>query len=229
MQVAAFVGSYVTPFSSGSGDATDGRMYFNWLAFGHDLGNHVKDIVSANFHFNIISRQDATAGLFVDQISAYLLDTLSVEIDNQTKQELCVAIAATFYNLKERSSHGFLDFDSSTVKGNSSWEYRLCFAARNGDDSSRLNSLVTTILLVASIVEKSSWWGLSHSSRHTFSAVISSTELVVEEGFKRPSSSPLVVSDAFQDIYAHQLMWTSFQMNYIREETPVHGQPLTYA
>ncbi|KAF9466913.1 Volvatoxin A2 in monoclinic crystal [Collybia nuda] len=187
LQVMKFSGGYLTV-----GDEPN----FDWPGFKNAVDHYPKDDLTLDkYNQSTINQQTQDVDSMVNKVATFLHDAFSaaVELD-----QLRAIILNTFTNLRESSDSGFLQFSSSSEKHNSSWEYRVLFSVPFGQNApSYFYSLVTTIKITADIVEESSWWGLSSSTKQNFGAQIDGMELVVKKGFKAPLwsvSSGLVLS-----------------------------------
>nr|QJI08305.1 delta-endotoxin [Beauveria bassiana] len=179
-QVMAYAGDYLKL------DLKD--KWYDWKSFKQSLDQYKgEDLTFDKYKEVTIDRQDRTVQTMVDQIVNYLVDVLSITLGRHEIKALNATIQATFTTLKEKSSHGWLNFSSTTDHHNSSWEYRIQFAFPNPDIPDYFYALITTIKLEADITDESEWWGLGFFTKKSFSAEIHSIELVVKEGFKDPN------------------------------------------
>jgi len=176
-----FAGSYVKL-------EKDDKRWFDWTAFKAAVDGYTgDDLTFDKFKTTTIAQSESTVKTMVDKIVKFLVTALSVIMDDAAIRSLTSTIEATYTNLKEKSSNGFLDFNKSSDGHNSSWEYRIQFAFPNPDLPEFFYSLVTTIKLQADVTEEKAWWGLVGSSSKNFSATIDAMELVVMKGFKNPN------------------------------------------
>ncbi|KAG7446913.1 Volvatoxin A2 in monoclinic crystal [Guyanagaster necrorhizus] len=154
---------------------------FDWSGFKAAIDKYTGSDLSFDLYkTTTISQSDAT-------IAQFLLQALGVVAD---LNELTRTIDMTFTNLKSAKKNGWANFSSSSVQGNSSWEYRVLFALPNEDvHETAFYSLVTTIKLEADIEHEESWWGLQSSIKKNFSAIIDSMRLFVVKGFKDPRTA----------------------------------------
>lgn len=161
------------------------KVWFDWGSFTTSVNNYKgEDLTFDKYKNTTIASSESTVSTMVERIVKFLVEALSVVLDQKDITSLRTTIETTFTNLKEKSSNGFLDFNKSNDGHNSSWEYRVQFAFPNLDLPDYFYSLVTTIKLEADVSEESEWWGLVASSSKNFSAVIDAMELVVKKGFK---------------------------------------------
>lgn len=181
-----FAGTYLK-FETDPDTKQDTR-WFDWSSFTASINNYTGDDLTFDKYKNtVIASKESTVSTMVEKIVKFLLDALSLVLDETYIKALTSTIEATFTNLKEKSSNGFLDFKKSKNGQNSSWEYRVQFAFPNPDLSDFFYSLVTTIKLEANVSDESEWWGLVGSSSKNFSATIDAMQLVVRKGFKKPN------------------------------------------
>ncbi|KAK8108243.1 delta-endotoxin CytB [Apiospora kogelbergensis] len=186
LQVMKFAGTYLK-FETDPDTKQDTR-WFDWSSFTASINNYTGDDLTFDKYKNtVIASKESTVSTMVEKIVKFLLDALSLVLDETYIKALTSTIEATFTNLKEKSSNGFLDFKKSKNGQNSSWEYRVQFAFPNPDLSDFFYSLVTTIKLEANVSDESEWWGLVGSSSKNFSATIDAMQLVVRKGFKKPN------------------------------------------
>nr|QJI08297.1 delta-endotoxin [Beauveria bassiana] len=179
-QVMAYAGDYLKL-------ETEGKWY-DWTSFKQSLDQYKGDDITFDKYKEVtIDQHERTVKIMVDQIVKYLVDVLSVTPSAAELKALTVTIQATFTTLKEKSSHGWLNFSSTTDHHNSSWEYRIQFAFPNPDIPDYFYALITTIKLEADITDESEWWGLVFFTKKSFSAEIKAMELIVKEGFKDPN------------------------------------------
>lgn len=164
------------------------KRWFDWDSFKTSVQQYDgDDLTFDKFKHNTIASSQSTVKIMVDKIVKFLVEALSVVLDESAIKSLSATIETTFTSLKEKSSNGFLDFSKSNDGHNSSWEYRIQFAFPNLDLPDYFYSLVTTIMLEADVSNESEWWGLVASSSKNFSATIDAMELVVMKGFKKPN------------------------------------------
>lgn len=164
------------------------KRWFDWNSFKTSVDNYKgDDLTFDKFKNTTIASSESTVSTMVEKIVKFLVEALSVVLDDSAIKSLSATIETTFTNLKEKSSNGFLDFSKSKDGHNSSWEYRIQFAFPNQDLPDYFYSLVTTIKLEADVSSESEWWGLVGSSSKSFSATIDGMELVVMKGFKNPN------------------------------------------
>lgn len=169
-------------------DAED-KKSFQWGNFTDAVNAYGGDDLTVSKYQNTnIHQETATVDTMVQKITAYLQGALSVTLGDKDIEYLTDHIKDTFTNLKETQEHGWADF-SKTIHGYSSWEYRLVVAFPNPDLQEYFYALVTTIDIKADILEESTWWGLSRSTKKDFSAGINVMELAVKDGFKNPTDS----------------------------------------
>nr|QJI08288.1 delta-endotoxin [Beauveria bassiana] len=179
-QVTKYAGDYLKL-------ETEGKWY-DWTSFKQSLDQYKGDDITFDKYKEVtIDQHERTVKIMVDQIVKYLVDVLSVTPSATELKALNKTIQATFTTLKEKSSHGWLNFSSTTDHHNSSWEYRIQFAFPNPDIPDYFYALITTIKLEADITDESEWWGLEFNTKKSFSAKIHSIELIVKEGFKDPN------------------------------------------
>nr|QJI08303.1 delta-endotoxin [Beauveria bassiana] len=179
-QVMAYAGDYLKLDLEGK--------WYDWTSFKQSLDQNASgDITFDKYKEVTIDQHERTVKIMVDQIVSFLVDVLSVTPSRHELKALNKTIQATFTTLKEKSSHGWLNFNKSTDHHNSSWEYRIQFAFPNPDIPDYFYALITTIKLEADITDESEWWGLVFFTKKSFSAKIHSIELVVKEGFKDPN------------------------------------------
>nr|QJI08300.1 delta-endotoxin [Beauveria bassiana] len=179
-QVMAYAGDYLKLETEG--------IRFDWTSFKQSLDQNASgDITFDKYKEVTIDQHERTVKIMVDQIVSFLVDVLSVTPSRHELKALNKTIQATFTTLKEKSSHGWLNFSSTTDHHNSSWEYRIQFAFPNPDIPDYFYALITTIKLEADITDESEWWGLVFFTKKSFSAEIHSMELIVKEGFKDPN------------------------------------------
>ncbi|KAF6817203.1 hypothetical protein CPLU01_13650 [Colletotrichum plurivorum] len=107
------------------------------------------DLVFNKFKSTTIAPSESTVQIMAERIVKFLFDVLSVSMQEGDIRALISTIEATFINLKEKSSNGFLDFNNSNDGHNSSWEYRIQPAFPIPDKPEYFYSLVTTIKLGA--------------------------------------------------------------------------------
>nr|QJI08286.1 delta-endotoxin [Beauveria bassiana] len=179
-QVMAYAGHYLKL------DLKD--KWYDWKSFKQSLDQYKgEDLTFDKYKEVTIDQHERTVKIMVDQIVNYLVDVLSITLGRHEIKALTATIQATFTTLKEKSSHGWLNFNKSSNHHNSSWEYRIQFAFPNPDIPDYFYALITTIKLEADITDESEWWGLGFFTKKSFSAEIHSMELVVKEGFKDPN------------------------------------------
>ncbi|EJP62706.1 volvatoxin A2 precursor [Beauveria bassiana ARSEF 2860] len=182
-QVMAYAGNYDKSDLEG--------IRFDWNSFKQSIGQNASgDIAFDKEKVVTIDRQDRTVQTMVDQIVSFLADALSYPMSQHDIKALNKTIQTTFYNLKNKSSYGFLNFSSTTDHHNSSWTYNINFAFPNPDIPNYFNSLISTVILEADITDVSEWWGLEFNTTKSFSAKIHSIELVVKKGFANPDARP---------------------------------------
>ena len=180
-QVMKFAGKYLKVEG-------DGKRWFDWAGFNSAVGNYQGDDLTLDkFKNTTIAQSNNTVDTIVNKIVDFLIKALSIALNPTSIAAIAATIEATYTNLKEESSEGFLDFNKSSDGHNSSWEYRIQFAFPDENLPEYFYSLVTTILLVADIKEESGWWGLTSSTSKNFSATIDAMELVVKKGFTNPA------------------------------------------
>ncbi|KAM3457072.1 hypothetical protein MY5147_008952 [Beauveria neobassiana] len=164
------------------------KSWYDWKSFKQSLDQYKGDDLTFDKYKEVtIDQHERTVQIMVDQIVKYLVDVLSIALGAAEIKALTATIQATFTTLKEKSSHGWLNFNKSSNGTNSSWEYRIQFAFPNPDIPDYFYALITTIKLEADITDESEWWGLVASSSKNFSAEIKAMELIVKEGFKDPN------------------------------------------
>jgi hypothetical protein len=169
-------------------DTNEDKRWFDWNSFKSSVDSYNgDDLTFDKYKSTSIARSESTVKTMVDKIVNFLVEALSVAMDDGAIKALTSTIEATFTNLKEKSSNGFLDFNKSNDGSNSSWEYRIQFAFLNPDLEDYFYSLVTTIKLEANVSDESAWWSLVSSSSKSFSATIDAMKLVVKKGFKNPN------------------------------------------
>lgn len=184
LQVMKFAGAYVNIETEDNQE----KRWFDWRKFKAAVdGYNGDDLTFDKYKSTTIASSQSTVDSMVNRIVQFLKDALSVVLSATDITALKATLEATFTNLKQKSSNGFLDFSKSSHGHNSSWEYRIQFAFPNPDLPEYFYSLVTTIKLEADVTSESEWWGLSSSSSKNFSASINAIELVVRKGFRNPN------------------------------------------
>ncbi|KAF3018975.1 hypothetical protein E8E14_012345 [Neopestalotiopsis sp. 37M] len=122
------------------------KRWFDWNSFKTSIDDYGgDDLTFDKYKTTTIANSERTVSTMVEKIVKFLVEALSVVMDESAIKALTSTIEATFTNLKEKSSNGFLDFCKSNDGHNSSWEYRIQFAFPNPDLSDYFYSLVTTI------------------------------------------------------------------------------------
>lgn len=179
MQVLEFSGRHL---SLGEGSQ------FDWAGFKDAIQRCTGGSISFDkYTQTTIYQQTEEVGAMVSKVVDFLNKALSALID---VAELKAIVKNTFSHLQEIESaqSGFLNFTKSSRKGNSSREYRILFSVPfDSCSSDYFYSLVTTIKTTADIQEKSSWWGLSSSTKKNFDVQIDALRLVVRSNFRAPA------------------------------------------
>ncbi|KZT27132.1 delta-endotoxin CytB [Neolentinus lepideus HHB14362 ss-1] len=164
IQVVKFCDLYVKTHEE------SGQKYFDSQGFLKALSD-CDDITFDKYKTSVMNQSEATVVTMVDKIVTFLKDS-----------------SWTFTNLNMVKEYCWADFAKS-AHGSSSWEYRMAVVFPNPDLPHHFYGAVTTIKLEANIQEESGWWGLSSSTSKNFSAHIDVLELVVEKGFRAPTSA----------------------------------------
>ncbi|KID93809.1 Delta-endotoxin CytB, partial [Metarhizium majus ARSEF 297] len=170
VQVMQYTGAYVKIETDK--DTKQDKRWFDWNSFKTSIDGYTgADLTFDKYKTTTITRSENTVKTMVDMIVKFLADALNVDMKENDKKALAYTIEATYTNLNEKSSSGFLDFSKSTDGHNSSWEYRIQFAFPAPGSHNYFYSLVTTIKLEADVSDKSEWFGLVSSSSKSFSAM----------------------------------------------------------
>ncbi|KAF9258011.1 delta-endotoxin CytB [Marasmius fiardii PR-910] len=119
----------------------------------------------------------------VDWIAYIITSVVGMPFDRPPVHAI---VENAFTNLKWATESGFADFHSSSTGTNSSYEYRVQFAAPIGGSSDLFLSFVSTLALEADIKTESSWWGLTSSTEAKFVARIVGIKVRVTKGFMDP-------------------------------------------
>ncbi|KAF9258003.1 delta-endotoxin CytB, partial [Marasmius fiardii PR-910] len=119
----------------------------------------------------------------VDWIAYIITSVVGMPFDRPPVHAI---VENAFTNLKWATESGFADFISSSTGTNSSYEYRVQFAAPIGGSSNLFLSFVSTLALEADIKTESSWWGLTSSTKARFVARIVGIKVRVTKGFMDP-------------------------------------------
>ncbi|KAK4224108.1 delta-endotoxin CytB [Podospora fimiseda] len=186
IQMMKYAGNYVK--LEIDKETNQDKRWFDWGGFKASIdGYKGDDLIFDKFKSTIIANRESTVSTMVEKIVKFLVEALSVVMDEGDIKALTSTIEATFTNLKEKSSNGFLDFNKPNDRNNSSWKYRIQFAFPNPDLPDYFFSLVSTIKLEANVSSESEWWGLSSSSSRNFSTAINAIKLVMAKDFKIPN------------------------------------------
>ncbi|KAL5639570.1 hypothetical protein ACGC1H_006254 [Rhizoctonia solani] len=155
-------------------------QHFDWQRYQTTIANRQdKKLVVKEFESADISRQHNLVSAMVDKIG----DVLNRVADSDAgfdREAMTERVNNAFTSLEIKEDSGFASWERSG--SNSAFTYRIIFDVP-GKDTTDLPSLVTTVKLIADIYEKSSWFGLSNTSRYDFSASVDAMRLTCSKDF----------------------------------------------
>ncbi|KAF6802820.1 hypothetical protein CSOJ01_11342 [Colletotrichum sojae] len=185
IETSKYAGAYVKLETDK--DTKQDTHRFDWNSFKASVVGYKGDYLAFNkFKSTNIAPSESTVQIMAERIVKFLFNMFSVSVEEGDIRALISPIEATFINLKEKSSDGFLDFNNSNDGGNSSWEYRMQLALPIPEKPDYFYSLVTTIKSGADASNESEWWGLVPSSSKILSATLDAMDLIVMKSFQNP-------------------------------------------
>ncbi|KDN42554.1 hypothetical protein RSAG8_06697, partial [Rhizoctonia solani AG-8 WAC10335] len=154
---------------------------FNWAAYKAAIDNRPDvNLVIEAYESNKIVQQTNTVSTMVDKIADLLWKVASSGFDKDAMTE---RVSNAFTSLETQENSGFASWSTESSGSNTAFTYRVLFAVPNKHVDTDFYALVTTIKLVADIYDKSTWWGLSKTSRHNFSAQVDTIRLACSKDF----------------------------------------------
>ncbi|KAL5633475.1 hypothetical protein ACGC1H_003841 [Rhizoctonia solani] len=165
---------------------------FNWLWFMSAIQNR-SEITVEQYDNENIEQRTLNVDSMVDMIMNVLVRLAKAAIQPGDKEAMATKVKTTFTNLSHwEAEGGFLDFYHESSDSNSSYTYRVAFAFPHESSITDFYTVIATIRLTADIHEKSTWWGLDHSSTRKFGANITCIKLKCTKNFVAGEKPPFV-------------------------------------
>ncbi|KEP46452.1 hypothetical protein V565_198290 [Rhizoctonia solani 123E] len=155
-------------------------QHFDWQRYQTTIVNRPdKKLVVEEFESADISRQHNIVSAMVDKIGD-VLNRVAGSDAGFDRDAMTERVNNAFTSLEIKEDSGFASWERSG--SNSAFTYRIIFDVPS-KDTTDLPCLVTTVKLMADIYEKSSWFGLSNTSRYDFSASVDAMRLACSKDF----------------------------------------------
>ncbi|CAE6421363.1 unnamed protein product [Rhizoctonia solani] len=154
---------------------------FDWVAYKNAIDNRPDyNLIIEAYESQSIAQTNDTVSTMVDRIGQVIYRAAGSETGFD-KDAMTERVKYAFTTLQIQEDSGFAYWERSG--SNSAFTYRILFATPNKYVDTDFYSLVTTVKLTADIYEKSTWFGLSYTSRHNFSAQIDTIRLACSKDF----------------------------------------------
>ncbi|KDN40802.1 hypothetical protein RSAG8_07820, partial [Rhizoctonia solani AG-8 WAC10335] len=156
-------------------------QYFDWRKYQMVIANRPdENLLVDNFESADISRQHNIVSAMVDKIGV-VLNRVAGSDAGFDREAMTERVKNAFTSLEIKEESGFASWEKSG--SNTAFTYRIIFDVPSQNVKTDICSLVTTVKLMADIYEKSTWFGLSNTSRYEFSASVDAMRLACSKDF----------------------------------------------